>query len=692
MTTSRLPRAVPATAARQILSTLALILVVSPAPARSQARRVDLSDFQRLVSISDPQIAPDGKAIVCVVSRVNWSEDRRERELVLIDVASGTQRPLTYDRKNAGSPRWSSSGDRLAFITTAGSGEKAVPQVFVLDIRGGEARKITDAPSGVQQFAWKPDGTEIAYVTADEPEKKKDADSHNDAFEVGNDGFLTSAAPMPFHIWLVPAAGGTPRRLTSGTWSLGTTEPGDASKPPISWAPDDKSIAFTRQPSPHFGDADSSRLMVLDVASGATRQLTAHKGFEAYGTYAPDGSRIAYWYSRDGDPNNENEIYVTTASGGDGVDLTRPLDRSVLQAVWMPDGRSLLLGGHDGTRTALWLQPLNGPAKRIDLGDLNPTWFYWVDATVGKDGAIAFTATAPGRSTELYYLGSAASPPKGLTDLNAEVASRQLGAVERFEWQGPNGFREDGVLTYPPAFTKGRRYPLVLIIHGGPQAASVRSFSFPSQLVAAHDYIVFQPNYRGSDNLGNAYERAIFNDAGDGPGRDVLAGIAALEKLGIVDTARIAVSGVSYGGYMTAWLIGHSPMWKAAVAVDAVTNKLDQYNLADYNALERYSFGGSPYRGSNMRAYVDQSPITYAAAMKTPTLILSTTGDARVPVSQSYELYHALKDNGVPVKFVAYPVPGHFPADPVRQADAYRRWLEWLDQYLKGPVSTTSPE
>jgi len=143
---------------------------------------------------------------------------------------------------------------------------------------------------------------------------------------------------------------------------------------------------------------------------------------------------------------------------------------------------------------------------------------------------------------------------------------------------------------------------------------------------------------------------------------------------------------------MTAWLIGHSPMWKAAVAVDAVTNKLDQYNLADYNALERYSFGGSPYRGSNMRAYVDQSPITYAAAMKTPTLILSTTGDARVPVSQSYELYHALKDNGVPVKFVAYPVPGHFPADPVRQADAYRRWLEWLDQYLKGPVSTTSPE
>ena len=255
------------------------------------------------------------------------------------------------------------------------------------------------------------------------------------------------------------------------------------------------------------------------------------------------------------------------------------------------------------------------------------------------------------------------------------------------EWQGPDGFREDGVLTYPPGFTKGSQYPLVLLIHGGPQAASVRSLAFFPQLVAAHDYLAFQPNYRGSDNLGSAYERAIFDDAGDGPGRDIMAGIGALERLGIVDTSRIAVSGASYGGYMTTWLIGHYQIWRAAVAVDAVTDKLDQYNLADYNVGERYSFGGSPYTGDRLKAYRDQSPISSVAAMKTPTLILSTTGDARVPVTQSYELYHALRDRGVPVKFVAWPVPGHLPGDPVRQSDAFRRWLEWLDQYLKGPVS-----
>jgi len=201
---------------------------------------------------------------------------------------------------------------------------------------------------------------------------------------------------------------------------------------------------------------------------------------------------------------------------------------------------------------------------------------------------------------------------------------------------------------------------------------------------------VFSPNYRGSDNLGNAYQRAIFNDAGDGPGRDVMAGIAALVRLGVVDTTRIGVSGWSYGGYMTTWLIGHYHVWKAAVAGAAVTNLVDQYNMADFNVLERYGFSGfgSPWTGQSLQAYRDQSPISYVAAMKTPTLILSDVRDARVTVTQSYELYHALRDNGVPVRFVAYPVDGHFPGDPVRTTDVYRRWLDWLDQYLKGPVSS----
>jgi len=195
--------------------------------------------------------------------------------------------------------------------------------------------------------------------------------------------------------------------------------------------------------------------------------------------------------------------------------------------------------------------------------------------------------------------------------------------------------------------------------------------------------VVFEPNYRGSDNLGNAYQRAIVNDAGEGPGKDVMAGLEAVKKKGFVDAGRIAVTGWSYGGYMTSWLIGHYHVWKTAVAGAAVTDLAEAYNLADFNVQERYAIGGSPWVGAYANAYRDQSPITYAAQVRTPTLILSTTGDTRVPVTQSYRLYHALKDNGVEVKFVAYPTGGHFPADPVRSKDLFRRWLAWLDGHMR---------
>jgi len=392
---------------------------------------------------------------------------------------------------------------------------------------------------------------------------------------------------------------------------------------------------------------------------------------------------VAYWYPRDGDPNNENEIFVTPTTGGDGSDATRSIDGDLLRVLWMPDGNSLLVGGHDGTQTSLWLQPLAGAAKKLALGDSSPSWLFWVDAYVGRKGEIAFTGSTPTQPAELYYLATANDKARRLTDFNHEIASLALGKAARFEWKGTDGFPEDGVLFYPPDFQKDRKYPLVLIIHGGPTASSTTQFSFLSQLMAAHGYVVFSPNYRGSDNLGNAYQRAIWNDAGDGPGRDVIASIDALKKRGFMDASKIGVTGWSYRGYMTSWLIGHYQIWKAAVAGAPVTDLYDEYNLADGNLSVGYSFKGSPYVGENLKDYRAQSPITFAAQMKTPTLIMHDTGDARVTITQGYSLYHALKDNGVPVKFIAYPVAGHFPGDPVRAMDVDRRWVEWMDQYLK---------
>jgi dipeptidyl aminopeptidase/acylaminoacyl peptidase len=668
------------------LTWLLAILAFAAAFGRGDAgekqapRRFRPDDMDRLLGVSSPRISPDGRSIVIVVSRVNSEKNRYDRELVLVDVATSKQRKLTFGRPGVGQPRWRPQGDRLAFLAAVGPEKEAKHQVFVMPMDGGDARRVTSAPSGVQHFTWSPDGRQIAYAAADEPVKKAKFD---DAFEVGNDGFLMTAAPRCVHIWLVAADGGKARRLTSGSWSLPHVLPPGSPSSPLAWSPDGKSIAFVCQATPHFGDSHLATIQVVDVASGAVQPLTKNANLEGYPSFSPDGKHLTYRYPRDGDTNNVNEVFLVPANSGASRNLTREIDRNIVWSSWLPSGQGLMVGGHDGTRVALWQQPLDGAARKLDLGDANPVWSFWIDAHTGRDGAIAFAGSEPWRPSDLYYLSSPVTKVTRLTDLSKEIAGLQLGRVETITWDGPDGFRADGVLVLPPGFSMERKYPLVLYIHGGPTSASTEAFAHIPQVIAAHNYVVFMPNYRGSDNLGNGYQRAIFNDAGDGPGRDVMAGIEAVKKRGFVDSKRIAVTGWSYGGFMTAWLIGHYHIWKTAIAGATPADRADQYNFADYNIRAGFRFTGSPWVGDNDKAYREQSPITYAAKIRTPTLILSTTGDARVPITQSYRLYHALRDNGVPVRFVAYPVPGHYPTDPARRKDLAKRWVAWLDQYLK---------
>ena len=239
--------------------------------AKQAGRPFGLNDLAKLVSVSDPQIAPDGKSIVIVVGRPNYEKNRTDAELVLVDIATGKQRVLTQERYGVGHPRWSPDGDRLAFLARTADSKDAKHQVFVMPMNGGDAKRITSVPAGVQHFSWKPDGTAIAFATADERPNKEEVAKGNDAFEVGNDGYLTTAPPMPAHIWLVAADGGTARRLTSGPWSLETAAPPSSPASPLSWSPDGKSIAFVSQPRPNGGDRDQRTVRILDVASGQIR-------------------------------------------------------------------------------------------------------------------------------------------------------------------------------------------------------------------------------------------------------------------------------------------------------------------------------------------------------------------------------------------------------------------------------------
>jgi len=663
---------------RPLSLTLLAVLAASPA----LAERYQPADRQRIVTPSSPEISPDGKSVALVVSRANTKDNRWDPELVIVDVASGALRPLAFDRRGIAAPRWSPDGERLAFLANASNDKDAKRQIWVMSMRGGDARRVTEAANGVQQFAWSPDGSKIAFVAADEGEKRPDSDKNNRSFEIGDDDFLTTTAPTPSHVWIVSADGGEARRVTSGAWSLPVAHPPGPAPSPLSWSPDGKTIAITRRETPHEKTPDIAHVALVDVATGATRRLTTHTVDDTQPVFSPDGSRIAYWHPQRGERSSQNAIWVAPASGGDGKEATGAIDRNVFRAVWLPDGKAFLTGGHDGTTTAYWIQPADGgAARRLRLGDVEPFWGFWIDATIAPTGAMVFTGSTQGHPRELYYMESPEAAPRALTHFNDAIAALALGRVESIDWTFENT-KQDGVVVLPPEFDASKKYPLVVYIHGGPRAASTTGFAPLPQALAAQGWVVFQPNYRGSDNLGDAYTRAIIDDSGAGPGRDVMAGIEALARRGYVDRERIVVGGWSYGGYMTTWMIGHYPIFKAAVSGAAVTNLIDTYVLGD-GGLGRRLTWGSPFTAENMKKYVEQSPITYASKIKAPTLILSDTGDVRVPITQSYQLFHALKDNGVPVRFFAYPVGGHSPEDPAHQVDVDRRYVEWFTTYLK---------
>ncbi len=667
---------------KNALAALAFALVV-PLSASAATRTFTIDDLPKIVGVTSATISPDGKSIAYVVSRSNMKEDSYDREIDIYDVTTKTSRTVTFERKDLSSPSFSPNGDRLAFLAQRGSGDDAHQQIYVMDFRGGDPVAITNAPEGVEQFAWRPDGKAIAYVAADKSAYEKEKKKHLDGFVVGDQAFNDREAPTSNQIWLVNADGSGDQRLTEGSWSVPTAQPPSSPGPPLSWSPDGKFICFTKMPNAFDADSDLAVVAILDVETKSIRSLTQHGKYEGFGEWSPDGKNIAYWYPNNGDAAAVNDIFVTPASGGNGVDVTATdIDTNVQRAMWMPDGKSLLISGHKNTDAALWIKPLDGAAKRLNLSNVQPAQGFWLDASIAKTGAIAFVGSEPNRPGELYYMRSADAAPERVTSYNDSIAELSLGAVKTITWTN-DGFQEDGTVTLPPSYDPQKTYPLVLVIHGGPNSASTTGFNPMNQLLAARGYIVFNPNYRGSDNLGAKYWYAIVKDSGAGPGRDVMAGVDAVEKAYQIDRSRIAVSGWSYGGYMTSWLIGHYHIWKTAVSGAAVNDLMDEYALADNGVGWRYQIGGSPYTNGLDKLYIEQSPINAAWDVTTPTLIMSDVGDQRVPITQSYKFFHALKDRGTTVEFWAYPVSGHFPGDPVRSQDVDRRWVEWIANYLK---------
>ncbi|MEM7703618.1 MAG: S9 family peptidase [Pseudomonadota bacterium] len=663
-----------------LLALLALTVAwLSPATAQT----FTLADLAKITDVRTPRITPDGQSVAVIVSQPDYEANRFHARLVLVDVETGEKRDLTFDRPSVSRPRWSPDGQSIAFVA---SDKDGVRQVFHLPIAGGEARAITAHSKSVAAFEWSADGSEVFFIAADpNPEPVEGPERHNKSFRAGHNDFLATEQPTPLRIWRAPSSGGKAVRLGGDELHVQASQ--------LSWfgrAPNGSTLVVTGFVAGRANDFREARVFLVDTQTGQHRVAPATPKKTFWAAVSPDGQSLAFTRSSvAGNSSFKTRHVAISAMQNDSAakNITPDIDRSFWGGWWMPNSKGLLIGARDAARNSIWYQPLEGMPQRLELGDLEPVTTYGpVDLDVGRKGQIAFTATTSQRPKDLYWLDSLTGKPRRLTDFASDIAALDLGVSEEITWATDGGFEANGILTYPPGFSADTKYPLVLAIHGGPPSASTLRFDRLHQLMAARGFVVFAPNYRGSDNLGARYQAAIVDNAGTGPGRDVMAGIEAIKQRGIVDESRIAVTGWSYGGYMTSWLIGNYPdVWRAAMAGAAVTDYVDSYAFSDVNSFFGDAFSAPPWKPEMFKIWRQESPISYAYKTTTPTLIMSMTGDLRVPITESYKLYSVLHDQNTPVEFIGYPIPGHFPGDPVHQRDVYRRWVDWVATRFEMP-------
>lgn len=647
------------------------------AMAAPPALTLKLADLRKTVSLASPQITPDGRSVALIVRRGDYKKDRSVADVVLVNVRTHAARTLLHDVTGLGQIAWSPDGSRLAYVAQGvvdpdDPASDHVSQIFILPMNGGEAVQITHDATGVDGFDWRPDGRALAYSAHVEAPNAKAIKAHDDAFDVTDNAWTDQSAPTPEYLYETASAGGKAKRIGSGDWSVGGG---------FTYARDGRSIFVTRIADHRHPNRYLSRQIIrLNVASGAMSALPQLSTTQSDPLRASNG-RIAFAFSN---PRGtmQTEIALADANGAHPRSITTRLNRNVGDASFLPDG-SLLLTANDATQRRLFRVTPAGAVSVVPIGALSTSV-----ATVSRNGTIAFTGVAPDRPAELYMIASGTKAPVRLTNYNGWITRYRLGVTRPVTWRTFDGLTADGVVTSPPSFdrlrmTHGGRAPLVLYIHGGPTAASTTAYSGFVQVMAAHGWFVFQPNYRGSDNLGLQYARTTVPHITSVPGRDIEAGLAAVLATTPIDSSRIGVSGWSEGGLMTSWLITQDRRWRAAVSGAAVNDWAQYDTMTDAKDFAPQFIGKSPWSSSSeYNLYEAESPLSYASNVRTPTLIMSDAGDFRVPTPLAYEFYHEVRATGTPVQFLIYPVVGHFPRDPVRIEDIYRNWEAWFVKYL----------
>lgn len=673
-----------------VLALTSLLLLRAAARAEDQsADRLQLLDVFRLEYASDPQISPDGKQVVYVRNFMDIKKDRRRSHLWSINADGTEHRPVTDGDGNEHSPRWSPDGNRLLYLS--GSPGDGPAQLHCRWMDTGQTGRLTSLPVTPTEMTWSPDGKSIAFVmhVADRPEPlvalppKPESAEWAEPFKViralnyrhDGQGYLKEGSHQVF---VLPADGGASRQLTKGHHEH---------RGPLSWTRDGKGLLVTANRNPE-GEHDplNTEIYEVTVADGSIRVLTNRSGPDGHPSISPDGKQIAYVGFDDRRQGYQvTRLYLMNRDGGSPKLVTGSLDRDVRSPVWSRDGKRVYFQFDDQGHTKVGFLDPQAPKVETVAAHVGGTTLDRPYASgsfsVADDGTVAFTLTSPDRPADVAVRRPQDKEARRLTRLNDSLLNpKLLGTVEEIRYPSSQDARSiHGWIVKPPAFNPNKKYPLILEIHGGPFANYGPRFAADMQLYAAAGYVVLYVNPRGSTSYGEEFGNLIHHAY---PGKDyddLMAGVDAVLKLGYVDAKNLFVTGGSGGGVLSAWVIGKTNRFRAAVVCKPVINWYSFVLTADiYPFFTRNWFPGPPWE--HAEHYLQRSPLSLVGNVQTPTMILTGEADHRTPMSESEQYYQALKLRKVEAVLVRVPGAPHDiaqrPSHMMAKAAYVRKWFE----------------
>jgi dipeptidyl aminopeptidase/acylaminoacyl peptidase len=636
------------------------------------------------------KISPDGKRVVYEVQKANWEENAFERNLWIVEVATGDSHALTSAKKSSTDAEWSPDGKWIAFLSDRPGQLKDTKegkkQLYVISADGGEAQQLTKAENDIGAFEWAPDSRRIAFAVLD-PEPK----TLKDRKEKYGEYFVVHADYQMAHLWLIDlpdaTANATPeaKRLTEGnSFSVGS----------FAWSPDGKRIAFSAQKDPDLISVHSNDIYVLEVADKSVKKIVGTPGPDTDPKWSPDGKRIAYetaagskyFYYTNG------RIAVVPAEGGTPEIVTASFDEDPRLIDWGADG--IYFEAEQKTYSHLFrVNPETRAVEKLDTPD-HAVAFGFSFTRDFKHAA--YRAAADNEYGEIYAASVAPWQSKKLTAMGDQLKGFALARREVISWKSADGATIEGVLYTPPDFSPQKKYPLLVVIHGGPtgvdQPVVYADRYYPIERFVAKGALVLRPNYRGSAGYGEKFRALNVRNLGVGDYADVISGVDALIAKGWVDKDRVGAMGWSQGGYISAFITASSDRFKAVSVGAGISDWMTYYANTDITPFTPQYLHATPW--DDPEIYKKTSPISYIAKAKTPTLIQHGENDRRVPIPNAYELRQALEDRGVPVKMVVYNGFGHGITKPKQQRAVMEENEKWFAQYIWGekPEEPKAPE